>query len=168
MTEENKKSFPWAGLLFLVLGVILLLNQLNIINVLFSQIIWGLLIIVGFIYTIRGYKYNIRHKVFWGTVIFLFSLYFLLNSLDLIDYHYRIFLPSFFLIFGFAFLTTYLINIKDVWWLIISLLLISSGMFLILEDFGYFNLFDVRSVIKTYWPIVLILFGLGLLFRKRL
>lgn len=167
MSEEQKKTFPWAGVVFIVLGVVLLLNQTDFIDVRFSQIIWGLLLVVGFVYTIRGYKNNIRGKIFWGTVIFLFSLYFLLNSLDFLNYHHRMFLPSLFLVFGFAFLTTYLNEIKDVWSLIISLILISSGMFLILEDLGYFNWFDVRSFVKTYWPIVLIILGLGFLLRKK-
>lgn len=167
MSEAQKRSFPWIGVVFIVVGVILFLNQIDFIDVRLSQIIWGLFVIFGFFYTIRGYKNNLKSKIFWGTVIFLFSLYFLLYSLDLLDYHYRVFLPSFFIIFGLAFLTTYLNDIKDVWTLIISLILLSSGIFLMLEDFGYFNWFDVRSVIKTYWPIILILLGLALLFKKK-
>lgn len=167
MNEVQKKSFPWTGIIFIVLGVVLLLNQIDFIDVRFSQIAWGLLVLVGFIYTIRGYKNNIKSKIFWGTVIFLFSLYFLLSSLDLLEYHHRIFMPSLFLIFGFAFLTTYVGDIKDVWSLIISLILISSGIFLLLEDFGYFNWFDVKSIVRTYWPVILIIMGLGFLFRKK-
>ncbi|RCK77698.1 MAG: hypothetical protein IGBAC_2007 [Ignavibacteriae bacterium] len=167
MNDEIKKQIPWTGIILIILGLTLLLNRTNIINVHFSQIIWGVLILFGFVHTIRGYKYNQRGKIFWGTVIFLFSLYFLLNTLDFFEFRHRIFIPAVFLIFGFAFLTTYINNLRDVISLILSVMLISSGFFLILEDFGYFDWFNVRSVIKTYWPVVLIILGLGMLLKKR-
>lgn len=167
MTDEIKKNIPWTGIILILLGLTLLLNRINVINVHLSQIVWGFLIIFGFIHTIRGFKYNHRGKIFWGTVIFLFSLYFLLNTIELFEFHHRIFIPAVFLVFGFAFLTTYISNLKDVVSLLLSILLISSGFFLILEDFGYFDWFDVRTVIKTYWPIALIILGLGMLFKPK-
>ncbi len=167
MTNEIKKPIPWTGIILIILGLTLLLNRTNVIDVHFSQIIWGALILFGFVNTMRGYKYNQKGKIFWGTVIFLFSLYFLLNTIELFEFRHRVFIPAVFLIFGFAFLTTYINNLKDIMLLILSVMLISSGFFLILEDFGYFDFFDVRSIIKTYWPILLIILGLGMLFKAK-
>lgn len=164
--ERPRNSIPWNGIILILLGIILLLSHTKVINIHFSQILWSFLIVYGFISTIRGYRLNHNSKIFWGTVIFLFGMYFLINTFDLVETYHGQFVAVLFLIFGFAFLTIYMNNFREVISLIVGILLFTAGIFLMFENYGYLDWMDVRTLIRTYWPVILILIGLRLLLKK--
>lgn len=165
MTRQNK--YPWNGIMLILLGIALLIHQIGIINIRFYQIIWIAFAVWGFFITIRGFAAAKSGSVFWGTVMFLSGVSFVIHSYDLIEMPHRMFLPTLFLIFGFAFLMMFVNNIREYSSFILSIMFFIIGGLLIFAEIGYLNRWDVVYYIKTYWPLILIILGAGLIFKRR-
>ena len=71
----NNKNRPWFGIMLIVFGIVLLLNQINLIDVKFSQIMWAALAVYGFTISYQGFSKKRNGKIFWGTVLFLTSIF---------------------------------------------------------------------------------------------
>jgi hypothetical protein len=170
----NNKNRPWFGIMLILFGIVLLLNQINIIDVKFSQIMWAALAVYGFTISYQGFSKKRNGKIFWGTVLFLTSILFILRNLYLFDSfqfdfssgHFVLF-PAWILIFGFAFLMVFFNNPKEYVHLILALVLVSIGGSAILVEAGYLYEWDVWYVFRHYWPLVLIAIGVSLIFRRR-
>ncbi len=164
---ELEKKYPWNGIILILLGTALLIHQTGLINIRFFQIIWIALALWGFIITLRGFATNSKGKIFWGTVLFLSGVSFIIHSFDLIEMPHRIFLPAVFIIFGFAFLMMFLDNFREFSSFLLSIIFFVIGSLLILAEIGYLNRWDVVYYIKNYWPVILIILGVGLILKRR-
>ncbi|MBI4809915.1 MAG: hypothetical protein HY800_00385 [Ignavibacteriales bacterium] len=162
----NNFKTSWFGIALIVIGAAMLLDQLDVLNIDFSTIFWPLLMLIGIVTVGRGFTENRRAKIYWGTVLFLYSLFFLLKSIDYFEIYAHTFFPASFLIFGIAFFMMYLNNFKD-WPLLIPAIVLSGiGSIFILTEYGFFYRWDVWDAVRTYWPVILILFGLAILLKR--
>jgi hypothetical protein len=162
----NVKKISWFGIVLIVLGLFMLLDRFDLIQFHFSSVIWPLMMLLGIMAVARGFNQNRRGKIFWGTTLFLYSLFFLLKSIDYFEIYGQTIFPATFLIFGIAFFMLYINNLKDWPFLIPTVLLTGIGGAFLLSEYGYLYRWDVIDVVRTYWPVILILTGLGLLFRR--
>lgn len=156
----------WFGIALIIIGVAMLLDHLNIVEIAFSSIFFPLMMIVGLVAVAHGFSQNRRGKIYWGTVLFLYSLFFLLRSIDTIELYAYIFLPASFLIFGIGFFMMFLNNLKDWPFLIPAILLTGIGSLFIFTEYGCLSHREVLDIARTYWPVVLILFGVAILLRR--
>jgi hypothetical protein len=164
--NNNVKKVSWFGIVLIVLGAFMLLDKFDLIQFKFSSIFWPLMMLLGIVAVSRGFNLNRRGKIFWGTTLFLYSLFFLLKSIDYFEIYSQTFFPATFLVFGISFFMLYINNMKDWPFLIPSFLLIAVGGAFILTEYGYLYRWDVIDAVKTYWPVILILTGVALLFRR--
>jgi peptidoglycan/LPS O-acetylase OafA/YrhL len=123
--------------------------------------------VFGLLAATRGFSANYRWKIFWGTLCFLYGLFFFLRTTDVVQLHGHIFLPVSFLVFGVAFFMMYLNDMKEWFFLVPAVLLGGGGVLFILADMDYLSYWDVYDTVHTYWPVILILLGLGFIFRRR-
>ncbi len=165
--KNNNSRFPWFGLALIVIGAAILLRKLNILDVHFSQILWPLVMLSGFISVTRGFTSGRRGKIFFGTILFLFGLFFFLHTIDSIDLPWYLFFPASCMIIGMGFLMTYLQKMRDWYFLVLSLFFTGIGVMAFMTEYGYLYGADVLDTIHVYWPVVLILVGLGIIFRKK-
>ncbi len=163
----QKPKISVAGILLVVLGIVLLLERLDLVEIGFGRILWTSAALLGGWFVVRAFLYNERGKAFWGTALFLFSIYFLLRSFGVVEFHGRTIVPSALLIFSFAFLMLFVQNPRAWQVLIPAVILGGLGTVFILTDLGYLYSWDVLHTIRTYWPVALILIGISLLFRRR-
>lgn len=164
---NGRPFISWFGIALVIIGGALLLTKLNILDVRFSTIFWAVFSLFGLLSTIRGFSMNIRWKIFWGTLSFLYGLFFFLRASDLVELHGHIFLPVTFLVFGVAFLMMFLNDTKEWFFVIPALFLGGAGTLFILADLDYFSYWDMYDTIHLYWPLILIILGLGFIFRRR-
>ena len=163
----NKYRFSWLGIFLIVIGGVLLLHRLNVLDIGFFQIFWPLIIVFGFAKVETGFSRNRRGRIFWGTVLFLYGLFFFLGALESVDVHWTMFFPASFLIVGIAFFMMFLNDVRN-WYLVIpSILFGGIGAAFLLTEYGYFNEWEVREAVRLYWPIGLILLGVAFVFRRR-
>lgn len=162
-----KTNVSWFGILLVVVGIIMLLDHLNVFDMKYSLIFWPLMMLVGIVLVSRGFTGIHRGKIFWGSALFLYSLFFFIRSIDYFDIHGRLIFPASFLIFGIAFFMMYLGNVKD-WPLIIPAAILGGiGTIFILTEYGYIYRWDVWEAIADYWPVLLIVIGILLIFRRK-
>jgi hypothetical protein len=162
-----QRRLPVFGILLLVVGVALLLEKLNVIEFGWSRILWAAVTVLGAAIVIRAFVQNGRAGIFWGTVLFLYGLFFLLRSLDLIQGHVAVFMPASFAILGFAFLMLFVSDPKDWHLLIPSLILLGFGGAFMLAEAGYIRRWEMWDTFKTWWPLILVLVGFSLILRRR-
>jgi hypothetical protein len=161
------QRFSWFGAALIVLGGALLLKHLQIINVHFGQILTSLLALWGIVMVARGFSSNRKGVVFGGTVAFLWGILFLIDSIDRYDIHASLYPAAAFLILGVGFFMMFLCDSRD-WFLLIPMLILGGiGTTFIMGNYGYWSMWDVWWNVHRYWPALLIIFGLGLLFRRR-
>jgi hypothetical protein len=70
-------------------------------------------------------------------------------------------------IFGFSFLVLFIFNVRDWHLLIPSLLFVGLGAALMLTELKMLYAEQVWHVVKSYWPVALILMGAAMVLRKR-
>ena len=167
MTSAFNHRGSWFGIALVIVGGALLLDRFNLVEVDFATIFWPLVMLFGLVAAGRGFSLNKRGKVFWGTIWFLYGLFFYLRSADFVDVPSRMLLASSFLIFGIAFFMMFLNNIQDWMYLIPATILSALGVLFILARYDLISYWELRESIHLYWPVALILFGLAMILRRR-
>ncbi|HUL42867.1 MAG TPA: DUF5668 domain-containing protein [Bacteroidota bacterium] len=165
--SNGKQKIPWLGIALIVFGAAILLRKFHFIELEYWSIFWPLLMLMGLVIAGRGFSANRHGKIFWGTVLFLFSLFFLLRAGDIMDVSAYLFPPSVFLIIGLAFLMLFLNNVREWYFLLLASVFGGIGSLLLLANYGYLYYWDVWELLRTYWPVVLIFLGVGLLLKRR-
>ncbi len=159
--------FSWLGAGLVTVGIIMLLNRLDVLDLHWWTGLWLVLGCLGVKMVLDGFEKPARGRVFGGTMLFLIGLYQILGDIDVIQFRSYYFFPVFIVILGLAFLVTY-ISAPRQWHLLVpAILLCAFGAVLFLAEFGYLYRWEVMSFIGDYWPIGLILFGFSLLFARR-
>lgn len=164
---NHKPVISWFGIALVIIGGALLLAKLNVLDVRFSTVFWGVVTVLGLVAATRGFASNFRWKIFWGTLCFLYGLFFFLRTSEVVDLRAHMFVPASFLIFGVAFLMMYMNDMKEWFFLIPAAVLGGAGALFVLADLDYVSYWDVYDTIHRYWPVVLILLGLAFIFRRR-
>jgi hypothetical protein len=100
--------------------------------------------------------------------VFLYGLYFFLHSIDSFEVGGHLVVASTFVIVGTAFLMVWLNDMRDWYYLIPAFLSGAVGGALFLSEVGYLSHWEVLDAVSVYWPLVLILFGVGMIMRRRM
>jgi hypothetical protein len=161
------KNAPWFAISLILIGGTLLLHRLHVISFGWQGVGWALLCLFGAFKAVEGFSGHTRGKVFWGTLLFLVGLYGVLRHLDVVELRSYVTFPAILLALGFSLLATVLSNPKDWHLLVPALFFAALGTVLLLDEFGYFYRWDVVAAVKSYWPVVLILFGVAILLNRR-
>jgi len=167
MTGSRKGSAPLFAVALIVVGLVLLLDRLDVIRFGYHMVFWFLVMLYGLVRAVQGFSAGKKGRIFAGTVLFLYGLFFLLRSSDYVDVRMRMFLPATFLIFGIALLMMYLDNYREWELLIPAGLMCGLGAALILGELGYLDQYEVWDAVRLYWPLGLVLIGIALLLRRR-
>ena len=166
MEQNSVNRFPIIGLVLLLLGVALLLNQMNVIHIGGMALVWLGLLVYGAAVVIRSFINNDRSKVFFGTLCFLTGILFFMRKMGFISGAFSIYLPAFIIIVGLAFLMLFVFNVKDWHLLIPAFIFLALGAALMLTHLGYWYSRDVWRAIASYWPVLLIIIGGTMLLRR--
>lgn len=155
-------------LIFAALTVILKL--VGLINISFTELAGYLLIFygIGTVYTSMGR--NKKKLLFLGVVSFFVGLVlFVMNNYDITKFS-NIILPSIFFILGAGFLVLFIDEYGNKLLAAISIIFFVSGLFFF-SKLGTFSVSDfaksVLSITIKYWPVVVILTAIILLFNKK-
>ena len=164
---KHSSNVSWMGIALVILGTMLLLTRLHVFHVQFWTLFWPIVMILSLRGVATGFSLNKRGKIFWGTVWFLYGLFFLLRNSDYFDIRPHMIVPATFLIVGIAFLMTYLNNIRDWFFLIPAVIAGLVGTLFLMAEYDYLSYWDVADSLHTYWPVILILFGIVFLLRRK-
>jgi hypothetical protein len=166
--EKPGPRIPWLGIALILFGALLLVNKLDLVDISFHQIFWPIVMLLGLVGVGRGFGRGKRGKIFFGTLVFLFGLYFLLHSIDRFEIGGHLIVASSFLIFGIAFLMVWFNDVRDWYYLIPAALSGGVGVALLGSELGYLSHWEVLDAVRVYWPLALILFGVGMILRRKM
>jgi len=155
------------GSLFIILGAALLLDRLDVMAFRWDKLFWIAATITGMFLTGDGLVRRKRGKTFWGSLLLFFSLFQTLTRFGAIERYGFYTLPALFIAFGIAFFLLYMLEPREVTLLIPALLLCGAGTVSLLWWWEIVDLYEVRSAVRTYWPLALVAIGLSIMVRRR-
>ncbi|MBN2008450.1 hypothetical protein JW960_03790 [candidate division KSB1 bacterium] len=155
MTKNQRSIMP--GIILILIGAYLLLNQLDVINIYWSDVYPVVILVIGLSLVILSIRKQNHGAIFWGTIFTLIGVMFGLRNFGIMPYYYMDELwPAFLLIIGFAFVMLFVVNPRDWGVLIPGGILLFLGMIFLFRNL---ELYWARDILVTYWPLVLILIG---------
>lgn len=165
--NSSKRTISLLGVSLIVIGLGLILRRLGVIGFGFHEIFWPLVMFFSLFMVARGFSRGKKGKIFWGTVLFMYGLFFFLRSLEFVEVRGHMIVPATFLIAGIAFLMIYVNDFRDWVYLVPTVLLGGAGVIVLLAETGDLSAWEVYDTIHTYWPVGLILVGIAVIFRRR-
>lgn len=155
------------GIFLVALGSLLLLKKFGVIDLHAREILWPSLSLLGLFLAGRGLAEGRRGKIFGGTLLFLYSIFFLLRSSGGYDIPVGTIFPATFIIFGIVFVMLFVNRTAEWYYLVPALLLLLVGASMMLTEYGYWYGWEIRDLVKTWWPLALVLMGGGMLLSRR-
>jgi len=155
------------GLFLIAAGLVILMKKFHVITFRTSELIWPLFALMGLFVTGRGLADHRKGKIVGGTVIFLYSIFFFVRSMDSFYVPIDLIVPATFLIFGIVFLMLFVNRPGDWYFLVPGIVLMAVGTSIMLTEYGYWYGWEVRYYLKTWWPAALVLLGLGMILKRR-
>ena len=153
------------GVLLIGFGLWLILDRMHL-NAEFDIILPVLGGVAGIFLLFEAFRLKSESSIFWGTSILLVSLFFALRNSGAIMYLYPDeYWPIFPLALGLGFLSKFLMRPSRWGVLIPGVILLMVGVTGALEISGLW--YDGWSSMWSYfWPILIILIGVGILFNS--
>jgi hypothetical protein len=165
---EKRQSI--ISYLLTLLLILILLKIIGIVNINNLELLSYVFIFWGLSYAFNSFGKKNRWIIFVSTVIFLIGMFmFIYSNFEIMKFSPLI-IPSIFMIIGSGLLMTYIDGDQLTFVLILSLVLIASGIIITITHGEISFLSFIVSVFKiavSYWPVLIIFFGVFLLFRKR-
>ena len=163
--KQSKISI--TGMLLIAFGSFLLLDRMNVISFGWDRIFWAFTGIAGAVLAVDGFSNKRRGKIFWGSLLFFVSVSFSIYVWDLLWWPEYYWPGSLSLSLGLAFFALMLLEPRNIGLMVPGILFSGFGVTMLLVEFYYLDWWDVRYVLRDYWPVAIILLGIGLLFRRK-
>ncbi|MEJ2545549.1 MAG: DUF5668 domain-containing protein [Calditrichaceae bacterium] len=157
---ENRVIVAW---ILIALGSIILLNQIDLFNLNTPNIIALISLAWGSILLLRGWKHSVHKGIFGGTFFILLSMSIFLMQFNYFPINDVFAVGIIFVNLGIAHLVYFAVRRAKVSNLIFAIIFILIGTPLIAYEYYYISFWEVQDIFSTYWPILLILAGVGLL-----
>ncbi|NQS99342.1 MAG: hypothetical protein HQ591_12910 [candidate division Zixibacteria bacterium] len=160
--KKKDKKFPVGGLILIVIGVLFLTESLDILSFHWSHI----LIVLGALFFVIAFTSSDKGAVFPGTILLLIGLLFILKSSHIIYDPWYDLWPLFPVIVGLAFIILFIFRPGDWGLLIPGGILMFIGIVFLADNYGRIG-FNPGYIISRYWPLILIIIGVKLLFDAK-
>ena len=164
----------WFGAALVLVGAALLLDRTGVVSLGWHGVFWGAVAVFGAVKVVNCFVLRKAAPdakghcgIFWGTLLFLFGLYNLLEDLGAFEVHSYFGFPVLFVMVGLAFLAVFVSRPRDWHVLIPACLFIGVGAVMIVAELGMLDRWEIQDAVRSYWPIALILFGGALLLNRR-
>lgn len=160
------KPLKIFGLVLVIIGLLLLNEKINFLQFGIKYVIFVGMIVGGFYWFYKVIETRKRYQIFFSVVLFLFGILYLLTSIYDINITSRVLFFSSFFSFGSALLMIYLKERHIKWFLVIAVSLIIFSILPFLNVFTVPMIYNINiSDILTYWPFLIIFFGILYLLR---
>ena len=166
MSKNNSNSSSLTiGLIFILVGIGLLMDKLDIVSFGWYQIYPVIFLLIAAASFVNAFSKD-KNAAFWGGVFGVLGLFFVLRNFHIIRFYwFEEFWPVFLIALGVGFLVLYIFKPHDWGVLIPGVILTGLGVLFIFEAMDLIDDFAeiVFETIWTYWPLALVLLGVGLI-----
>ena len=165
--RKRSTGFSLLGIFLIVLGAGLILSKLNVLHYRWGIVIWACLGIAGLTSAVQAFITRRRGMVFWGSFLFFISIAILIHRFELLNSAPWDIPAAISLALGFSFLMLFFYEPRRFGVLVPVLLFGGYGVMYYLWWWDVIDWFDLKYYIHTYWPVLIILWGISLIFRRR-
>ncbi len=155
------------GILLIAFGTVLLLDRLDVFFVRWNGVAWLVGSCFGLFFAIDGMMRRLKGRLFWGTALFFVSVYWLLARWDVIHHHGFFVLPMLLFSLGISFLMLFAIDRRQYAVLLPAFLFCGIASVMMLWWWEVVEWYEVRSALRTYWPLIFVVWGTLLLFQRK-
>ncbi|NOY77526.1 MAG: hypothetical protein GXO76_06615 [Calditrichaeota bacterium] len=157
---RNRTQSMWPGIVLIVIGLILLLNQLDIFTFDWNVFWPSLVILLGIFFFVRVPRD--RGAIFPGVLFFLSGLLFLVKNLSWYEPYIEVSIGGMLMIIlGLAFVALYIVQPENWGLLIPASLFLFFGFIIWADRVGLIDWYTRRQILRL-WPALLILIGTGI------
>jgi len=164
--QKKSKELSIVGIFLILFGIGLLLRKLHVFQHQWTTILWLCLGVAGLLVVIQAFIIRRRGVVFWGSLLFFSSIAVLVHRFAVLQTVPWDLPATISLAVGFSFLMVFLYDPRSVGTLIPVLFFSGYGILYYLWWWDIIDWFDVKYYIFTYWPVLIILWGLSLILRR--
>ena len=164
----NKQIKLATGISLLLLGLLMTLDYMSLLELRTNTILSITFMFYGLVVSAITFGSNRNGILFLASSVFLYGVFLYVLESYVIFKSGQLVIPAMLFIFGGGLLSVYLQDFKNTPIIVAALFLISISIFII-ETKPFENIYIVERVIrftKSYWPLMLIIIGLGVLTRR--
>jgi hypothetical protein len=166
ITQKRPQGFSIIGIFFILLGTGLIIHKLYPFQYHWTTILWICLGAAGLLSVVQAFITRRRGVVFWGSLLFFSSIAVLVHRFAVLDYIPWDVPATISMAFGLSFLMLFLFDPRRVGTLIPFIFFGGYGVLYYLWWWDIIDWFEMKQYIFTYWPVLIILWGLSLIFRR--
>ncbi len=166
LIQQRTQRLSFLGIFFILLGAGLVLRKLHVLHFNWTMILWMCLGVAGLAAVIQAFITRRRGVVFGGSLLFFSSIAVLVHRFAVLDSAPWDIPAIFSLAVGFSFFMVFVFDPRRIGVLIPIFLFGGYGVLYYLWWWDIIDWFEMRHYISTYWPVVIILWGLSLIFRR--
>lgn len=155
-----EKHSKFSGLSLILLGLLILLYQQGIDVFTWQYVRSYGFILVGLFFLFRGIKNPSRGGVYLGSFLILMGLYFGLAMYDIYELSRGLTISIFTIALGLPFYSLFAFRERKWSYLLYGNIITLIGFLFLLESFGELPPEFLQHNFDTYWPVLLILWGL--------
>ncbi len=164
MAEKDRSILP--GIVLILIGVVFLLQQLDVFYFRWRHIYPVILLAFGALFAVAIFTKGDRGAAFPATVLIVLGVFFVFRNFELfsVDYYfYRFhdFWPIFLIAFGLGFIVLFLFKPED--WGV----LVPGGVLLFFGAIFFLDAIDILywRNIRDFWPVILIAVGMSMVIK---
>ena len=158
-----KRNSGFAAWALIIIGVLLLLNQIGLFEPNRPNLIMLVSFFLGIMLLYKGINHPERHGILGGSFFILLSLTLFLMKKGVFAMDDTLGTGLLLIDLGLANLIFFLFRTDKLSNLTWGLIFLTTAAPFIIVYADWVPLWVLEDIIRTYWPVVLILFGLGLL-----
>ncbi|HDL18023.1 MAG TPA: hypothetical protein ENH29_03115 [Bacteroidetes bacterium] len=162
--KDSKKSIV-PGAILILIGVLIIIHKMDIFNFYWRNLYPVIFLALGAWFFFNVFLRKQRGQAFPGTLFLLLGIFFILRNYSLFyPYYIDEFWPVFLIIFGLAFVVQFLFRPDDWGLLIPGFIFLLLGFVFLARTMGWFLPYQIEYIVETYWPVLLILIGIAIIF----
>ena len=165
--QKRTGGFSIAGIFLILLGAGLILNRLHLLHYRGGIILWVCLGLAGLASTIQACITRRRGVVFWGSLLFFTSIAMLIHQFEFLNFAPWDVPATLSLAVGLSFLMLFFYDPRRFGVLAAVLFFGGYGILYYLWWWDVIDWFDMKYYVHTYWPVLIIIWGLSLIFRPK-
>jgi hypothetical protein len=152
-----------VGWVIIILGALILLHQLNLFSFNRAASLALASLFLGLVLFIRGLSHPLHKGILSGSFFIFLGLAIGAMRLQLIFPNDSIAIAAILISLGLAHLVYFIVVKTQLSNLIFGLVMIACGGVLLLYAYDFLSYWDLRAIARQYWPVLIILTGLGIL-----
>ena len=156
----------FSGIVLILIGFVLLLNQFNIYNPARIDAAILICLLAGIVFLRKSLIQPEHNGIVPGVFLTFAGLWLFASKLDYIPLEDALGIGMIFCATSAALIVSFVLRPQKTFHLLFGILAGIFGGLILITYYRYISIWKLEYIIETYWPVILILFGIALVIDK--